>query len=119
MDNVFEITLLMDFYGQLLTERQYEILDYHYNNDYSLGEIAEILNISRQGVHDNIKRSKILLNKMEEKLGLIERFTLQKKTAQKVLKYIQGIKKENLSTDDISILAKIEEGVIEIIDSWL
>ena len=61
MDDLYEVSLLMDFYGQMITQRQFEILDLHYNSDYSFGEIAENLNISRQGVHDNIKHGKTAL----------------------------------------------------------
>jgi len=75
MDNVYEISLLLDFYGQLLTKRQYEILDLHFNNDYSLGEIAEQLSISRQGVYDSVKKGKAVLNEMEQKLGLVKKFS--------------------------------------------
>ena len=49
MQDVLRITLLLDFYGKLLTRRQYDIMDLHYNGDYSLGEIADHLNITRQG----------------------------------------------------------------------
>ena len=90
MDKVYEDTLLLDFYGQLLTERQYEIMDLHFNNDYSLGEIAEQLNISRQGVYDSIKRGRAVLNRMEEKLGLVEKFVNQKSKAQKILNSIRS-----------------------------
>lgn len=58
MDNVYKMSMLLDFYGQMLTKRQYEIMDLHFNSDYSLGEIAQHFNISRQGVHDNIKGAK-------------------------------------------------------------
>jgi len=78
MDKVYEAALLLDFYGQLLTKRQFEILDLYLNNDYSLGEIAEHLNISRQGVY-NIKRGRAMLDRMEEKLGLVHKFLQQKK----------------------------------------
>jgi predicted DNA-binding protein YlxM (UPF0122 family) len=50
MENVFEITMLLDFYGQLLTKRQFDIMDLHYNDDLSLGEIAEQLEISRWSI---------------------------------------------------------------------
>lgn len=72
MKNVYEIGLLMDFYGQLLTKRQYEVIDMYYNNDYSLGEIAGHLGISRQGVYDNLKKGKNLLIDLEKKMGLVE-----------------------------------------------
>lgn len=89
-----EIGLLMDFYGQLLTERQYEILDLHYNNDYSLGEIAENLKISRQGVFDNLKRGKNALYNLEEKLGLVKRFLDQKKSIEEIKAKIDCIDME-------------------------
>ena len=91
MDNVFEIGLLLDFYGQLLTIRQYEIMDLHYNNDYSLAEIAEQLSISRQGVFDNIKKGKLALNNFENKLNLVKRFTELKYKAEEILKDTQEI----------------------------
>lgn len=69
------ICMLMDFYGQLLTDKQYEALDMYYNEDLSLAEIADEEEISRQGVRDAIKRGEKLLNGYEEKLGLVKRFT--------------------------------------------
>lgn len=118
MDNVFEIGLLLDFYGQLLTQRQQEILDLHYNNDFSLGEIAQQLEITRQGVFDNIKRGKASLNNLEKKLGLVEKFSEQREKAQKVLKYITEINVSELTQSDIDYLKKIEDGVKEIINSF-
>lgn len=69
------INILMDFYGQLLSERQYEMMDMYYNQDLSLGEIAEEVGISRQGVRDLVKRGEKQLIEFEEKLGLVERFS--------------------------------------------
>lgn len=85
MEESIEIALLLDFYGQLLTPRQYEILDLHYNNDFSLGEIAEQLEISRQGVHDGVKKGKEALKRYEEKLGLVKRFTKHDETLRNIL----------------------------------
>ena len=67
-------TMLFDFYGELLTAKQKEYFDLHYNADYSLSEIAEMTGISRQGVWDIIKRAEETLRKTEEKTGLIRRF---------------------------------------------
>lgn len=67
-------TMLFDFYGELLTDKQKEYFDLHYNEDYSLSEIAEMTGISRQGVWDIIKRAEETLRKTEEKTGLIGRF---------------------------------------------
>ena len=69
-----EITLLFDFYGQLLKEQQQQAVSLYYNEDLSLAEIAAQLNITRQGVRDSIKRSEAQLYTYEEKLGLFKRF---------------------------------------------
>lgn len=68
-------SMLLDFYGELLTEKQRECFDLHYNEDLSLSEIAEQSGISRQGVWDNIKRAEAALQSIEEKTGLIRRFS--------------------------------------------
>lgn len=69
-----KIGMLMDFYGQLLTDKQFDALDMYYNQDLSLGEIAEESAISRQGARDFIKKGEKQLNEYEEKLGLVKRF---------------------------------------------
>ncbi len=67
--------MLLDFYGELLTDKQRECFDLHYNEDLSLSEIAEQSGISRQGVWDNIRRAQAALDEMEEKTGLVRRFS--------------------------------------------
>ena len=67
-------SLLLDFYGELLTEKQRSCYDLHVNEDLSLSEIAEQLGISRQGVWDNIRRAESALTEIEEKTGLMGRF---------------------------------------------
>ena len=71
MDSV-EMTLLLDYYGELLTERQRQCFDLRYNQDLSMGEIAE-LGVSRQGVFDNLSRAEQRLRNMEEKTGCVRR----------------------------------------------
>ena len=66
-------SMLLDFYGELLTEKQRECYDLHYNEDLSLSEIAEQSGISRQGVWDNIRRAEAALRELEEKTGLVGR----------------------------------------------
>ena len=73
-DKVIEIGMLYDFYGQLLTDKQRDVMQLHYEDDYSLSEIGEILAISRQAVHDAIKKAEKSLNEYEEKLKLVKRF---------------------------------------------
>ena len=68
-------SMLLDFYGELLTEKQRECYDLHYNEDLSLSEIAEQAGVSRQSVWDNIRRAEAALKEMEEKTGLIRRFS--------------------------------------------
>jgi len=85
MDDLARKTLLYDFYGEMLTQRQQEIYENYYLNDLSLGEIAEELGISRAGVHDNIKRSEKALTNYEERLQLIDRYMENKQVISQVL----------------------------------
>lgn len=74
MEKKLKITMLYDFYGQLLTKRQRDILDLYYNHDLSLGEIGKNINISRQGVFDSIKRTEKILQGYEDKLQLYKHY---------------------------------------------
>ena len=79
MDDILQLTLLYDFYGELLTEKQKQVYELHYQNDLSLTEIGEELSISRQAVRDQLKRTEKILLDYEEKLQLVSRFQAQKK----------------------------------------
>lgn len=67
-------SLLLDFYGDILSERKREIIELYYNEDLSLAEVSEITGISRQGVRDSVKKTENELKQLEEKLGLAKRF---------------------------------------------
>ncbi|SHI81155.1 hypothetical protein SAMN02745975_00672 [Geosporobacter subterraneus DSM 17957] len=90
-DKMLQISLLYDFYGQLLTEKQQEVVQLYYNNDYSLGEISEQLNVSRQAVYDTIKRTEKVLFEYEEKLGLVEKFINTQKDIERILEIVEKI----------------------------
>ena len=68
-----ELTLLFDYYGDMLTDKQKTCFELHYHQDLSLGEIAEEIGISRQGVHDTLARTETALRGMEERLGCVSR----------------------------------------------
>ncbi len=84
MDDALEMTLLFDYYGELLTEKQRACLDMRYNQDLSLGEIAQELGVSRQGVYDNLSRAEAMLRNMEEKTGFVRRDEKVRKAAGKI-----------------------------------
>ena len=80
-----EIGFLMDFYGDVLSERKRTVLDFYYNDDLSLAEIALEIGISRQGVRDLIKKAEEELRFYEEKLGLAERFRKTQECAERLI----------------------------------
>ena len=84
MEKFVEQTLLYDFYGELLTERQQQVYESVVLEDYSLSEVAEDLGISRQGVHDMIKRCNHTLEEYESRLHLVEKFLCIRKQVQKI-----------------------------------
>ncbi len=102
------LSVLLDFYGELLTDKQRQAIEYYYDEDMSLSEIAEHLFISRQGVRDSIKRGEQMLYNMEAKLGLAARFEQQKKNADEILRLTGEISEINLKRScipDVSVRA--------------
>ena len=73
-NQTYRMTMLFDFYGEVLTPRQKEFFDLYYNEDLSLAEIAENYGISRQGVRDVIVRAEAYMTEIEDKTGLVKRF---------------------------------------------
>ena len=90
MEKFVEQTLLYDFYGELLTERQQQVYESVVLEDYSLSEVAENLGISRQGVHDMIKRCNHTLEEYESRLHLVEKFLGIRKQVQKIKELAVG-----------------------------
>ena len=80
-----ETVLLFDYYGRMLTDKQKEYLDLRYNQDLSLGEIAEIMCVSRQAVFDNLTRTEALLRRMEENIGCVKRVIAVRNAAGEIL----------------------------------
>ncbi|SHH25374.1 hypothetical protein SAMN02745245_00899 [Anaerosphaera aminiphila DSM 21120] len=79
IENVIEMNMLLDFYGKLLSEKQFKSMEMYYNYDYSLNEIAKELDISKQAVSNNLKRAEVNLKEYERDLKLIENFNTKEK----------------------------------------
>lgn len=92
------ITFLLDFYGDMLTEKQREVVECYYNEDLSLAEIAEEKGITRQGVRDGIKRAEQQLLEMEERLGLAKRFRSVQEELTQICDHALQIEAENERT---------------------
>ena len=93
-----EMSLLFDFYGEALTEKQRELFDLYYNEDLSLAEIAEHAGITRQGVRDSIKRAEHALREMEEKLGLVARYGGTERCAEELMQEVERLRALNAGT---------------------
>lgn len=102
------VTVLLDFYGELLTHKQSEALILYYNEDCSLAEIAEIMSVSRQGARDFIKRGEASLYEFEEKLGLAGRFVKISKSIDELIKLAQ---ENNVSYDFIKLIEEIKSNL--------
>lgn len=104
MQNKIKTNLLLDFYGGLLTEKQQEICKMYYRDDLSLQEIAEIVHISRSGVHDFIKRSESDLEHYENVLQLV------KKMQKRNMIYVKIDEIATKEVKDLILLLKDTEG---------
>ena len=85
------MSLLLDFYGEMLSERQRQLCEYYYNDDLSLSEIAENTGITRQGVSDGIKKSEKILLQAEENLGMFSAWLRRQKDVQEIEKRLRAL----------------------------
>lgn len=118
MIKIVEISLLYDFYAQLLTLKQQKAIDLYYNQDLSLAEIGENLNITRQAVYDTIKRAEKLLHDYEDKLHLVEKFVRQQeKIKQMKLQFLEYKKliEKNENVKLLELLQNIESTLNELL----
>ncbi len=113
MDKVIWVTLLYDFYGQLLTERQQRFIELYFGYDLSLGEIAEEYNVTRQAVHDTLKRAEKILNDYEQKLGLVEKFMTERKKISEALELLRDFRQDQ-NPDDLNRIEQILSEITEL-----
>ncbi|MCI5616786.1 MAG: sigma factor-like helix-turn-helix DNA-binding protein [Ruminococcus bovis] len=109
MEKNIENSLLLDFYGELLTDKVRYATEMYYNDDLSLSEIADDMGITRQGVRDLIKRAEGNLQTFEEKLGLHKRFVETQKGLTKIKKSLEETKCVLDKEDKSSLIAKVDE----------
>lgn len=115
MDEILKLTLLYDFYGELLTEKQKQVFEMHYQNDLSLSEIGEELSISRQAVRDQLKRTEKILIGYEEKLHLVERFQEHQRAVRKMKSILDEIGTGQITkemTEAITTMKHIADAIL-------
>ena len=99
-----EISFLLDFYGSMLTEKQRIMIEYYYNDDISLSEIAGILKISRQGVYDTLKRAEKIISDYDNKLQLLNKYEQNIKMLEKAEALIDN-------KEALSLIKKVKENL--------
>ncbi len=117
-NQAYRMAMLFDFYGDVLTDRQKEFYDLYYNEDLSLGEIAENYNISRQGVRDVIVRAEATLTELEDKTGLIKRFHTMRRQLEQVRQDVRRALEVSARYDD-GELESLLQGISRTTDTLL
>ena len=107
LEKVSQVVLLKDFYGPLLTAKQQDVLYMHYENDWSLSEIAIAMNTSRQAVYDLVKRAEGILQEYEDKLGLVKKFQRTRQNLDELKLILQDSKADDTRLNQAVML--IEE----------
>ena len=111
-NQTYRMTMLFDFYGEILTDRQKEFFDLYYNEDLSLAEIAENYGISRQGVRDVIVRAEAAMTELEDKTGLIRRFMQMQKKVQGIEDAAKEIRTINYRQYENHRLEELADSII-------
>ena len=112
MERIVRQGLLYDFYGVLLTEHQRKIYEDVVFQDLSISEIAREVGISRQGVHDLVKRCDKILESYEDRLGLVEKFERTKESVRSIHQMIREYKEPG----DADLIERIENAAVQILE---
>ena len=121
MKKEIKVSQLLDVYGKVLKPNQFDVLDYYYNQDLSLSEISELLNMTRQGIWDLIKRSEIYLFDLESKLGFLNKYICLKDNLNKIREYSEKIINLSSARDSNNIKTealKIKNISEDLMDVW-
>lgn len=116
MEDVITLGLLLDYYGQFLTESQQKAMELHLNEDWSLSEIAEYLGISRQGAYDFIKKGKALLKDFEDKLHLVKNSFETKRKIKKLIESCNELSDNIVGDKNKKICNEIIDGLNSLIN---
>lgn len=112
-NQTYRMTMLFDFYGEVLTQRQKEFFDLYYNEDLSLAEIAENYGISRQGVRDVIVRAEAIMTDLEDKTGLLKRFMQMQQRIDSIIAAAGQIKTINYRQYDNLELMRLADEIAQ------
>ncbi|MFU0823906.1 putative DNA-binding protein [Clostridium sp.] len=113
MEDRIRISILMDYYKELLTDKQKDIMELYYNQDLSLSEISELTDTSRQAIHDLIKRCNKLLMDYECKLKLVEKSTKLRKIKAIIVEKINRLEEQSDNDTFKSCLQEIKNTIVE------
>lgn len=111
------ISILLDYYGNMITDKQREAMEYYYNEDYSLSEISEHLGITRQGVRDNIKRGEAFLFELDEKLKFLEKFQKVSALAEEISSASDNIRRVNIENGAVAQIDSLAKKILDISDT--
>ena len=109
-----EISYLLDFYGDVLTQKQRDVMEQYYNDDFSLAEIAANFGITRQGVRDSIKRGESILLELEQKVGFAARYKAVQESLARVEELVKDIRFRN--ANNYAVSEKIERDAAAILE---
>ncbi len=115
MEQKVKISILLDIYGNMLTDKQFKLLDDYYNNDLSLSEIAENNDITRQAVRDILKKNENKLFEFEEKLGFMEKEMMQEEKISQILSNIEKLEKIVENKEALSICKDVKNKINDLV----
>ena len=110
------VSILLDYYAPMLTDKQRDVIDLYYNEDLSLSEIAEHEGITRQGVRDSIKRGEQTLYEMEEKFRLAERSEKYGSMMERIAELAEGIRTDCHTYGNPKPILKRAENIAELVE---